>query len=194
MMLKLLSFALVVLAVLTLGRFADAQEARRAGTVRLESATGGRGPIELRPFKEGYSGELAIANDGKEPLVISRIAIRGDAGDPRSPPKVVARLVEGSLPATIAPGTSRKAFVQWTPERGIKQRQLFGHVVVTSSDEQSGEVAMGVRAQLPGLIGPLENRALSILLLLPLLGAVAMFLARALGRKDDLTPRFVAAL
>src|SRR5262249_50775714 len=117
--------------------------------------------------------EVAIVNHGKGPLVVSRIAIRGDASDPRVPAKLAARISDGSLPITIPPGGSRKASVSWTPERPLRDRQLFGHVVVTTSDEQSGEVAMGVRAQVRGLLGPLESHVLSLLVGVPLLGAIA---------------------
>ncbi len=191
---KVVAFVLFVCAMLFASAHGFAQEARRAGTVRLQTTTGGRGPIELRAGKDGYTGELAIANEGKEPLILSRIAIRGDAADPRVPPKVTARLLEGSLPVTIAPGTSRKAVVQWTPDKTTKQRQLFGHVVVTSSDEQSGEVALGIRAQLPGLLGPLEGHLLSFLLALPLIGAIVVFALRAVGKKGERAPQVVASI
>jgi NADH-quinone oxidoreductase subunit M len=184
------AFALVAIALL--GR-ARAQELRRAGTVRLE-ATGGRGPLDLHLTREGFSGELSILNGGKEPLIVSRIAVRGDAADPRSPPKVVARLTEGVLPVTIAPGAGRKATVQWIPEKGVRLRQLFAHVVVTTSDEQSGEVAMGVRAQIAGWLGPLEGHVLSLLIGVPLLGALLTFLLRALGRHDDRTLHLVTVV
>lgn len=170
-----------------------AQELRRAGTVRLE-ATGGRGPLELHLGKDGFAGELSIVNEGKEPLIVSRIAVRGDAADPRSPPKLTARLAEGVLPVTIAPGTTRKALLQWAPEKGVRLRQLFAHVVVTTSDEQSGEVSMGVRAQVPGWLGPLEGHVLSLLIGIPLLGALATLLLRALGRRDDKTPHLVTVI
>jgi NADH-quinone oxidoreductase subunit M len=182
---------LVALVLLATAPFARAQEVRRAGTVRLE-AGGGRGPLVLGSAREGFSGELAIVNGGKEPLVVSRIAVRGDATDPRAPPKVTLRLVDGSLPVTIPPGASRKAQVLWVPEKGLRVRQLFAHVIVTTSDEQSGEVAMGVVAELPGPLGPLEGRVLSLLVGLPLLGALVTFLARASGRKDDGIPYRVA--
>jgi len=185
-----LAFVLVAIAVGT----AHAQESRRAGTVRVETSSGGRGPLDLRPDKEGHSAELVIVNDGKEPLVVSRIAVRGDASDPRVPPKLAARIIDGSLPLTIPPGGSRKAAVSWVPEQGGRQRQLFGHVVVTTSDEQSGEVAMGVRAQARGLLGRLESHVLSWLLGVPLLGAIGTFLARAAGRRDDRTPHLIASI
>jgi NADH-quinone oxidoreductase subunit M len=185
---------LVIAALAVLGGTARADDVRRAGTVRLETTTGGRGPIELRPGKEGYSAELVIVNGGKEPLVVSRIAVRGDSADPRVPPKLAARLTEGSLPITIPPNMSRKALVQWMPERAARQRQLFGHVVVTTSDETSGEVAMGVRAQLGGLLGPLEPHILSLLVGIPLLAALVTFFARGGGRRDERTAHVVTSV
>ena len=185
----LLCVVLAVTFLLVVGH-ARTQELHRAGTVRLD-AMGGRGLLELRSSRDGFSGELSIVNLGKEPLVVSRIAVRGDAANPRSPPKVVARLAEGALPVTIAPGATRKALVQWVPERGVRLRQLFAHVV-TTSDEQSGEVAMGVRAQVGGWLGPLEGHVLSLLIGIPLLGALLTILVRALGRRDDRTPHLIA--
>lgn len=187
-----------LLAALLVAVFAPgtawAQDSRRAGTVRLETLSGGHGPIELKPVREGLAGELAIVNEGKEPLVVSRIAIRGDAADPRTPAKVTARVADGALPATIPPGATKKAIVTWIPEKGTRVHQLFGHVVVTTSDETSGEVAMGVRAQNGGLLGPLESHVLSMIIGAPLLGALLTFLLRALGRKDDKTPHAVAMI
>lgn len=173
---------------------ARADNVRRAGTVRVEAASRGRGPLELQASREGFTGEIAIVNDGKEPLVVSRIAVRGDAADPRAPPKLIARVADAALPLTIAPGASRKALVQWTPERGGRLRQLFAHVVVTTSDEQSGEVAMGVRAQVPGPLGPLEGHLLSLLVGLPIVGALLVFVLRAMGRRDDQTSHVIALL
>lgn len=182
-----------IVTILASSGTAEAQERRRAGTVRLESATGrARGPIELRAGREGFSGELVVVNEGKEPLVVSRIAVRGDAADPRSPPKLTARLADAVLPVTIAPGASRKAQLQWVPEKGVRLHQLFAHVIVTTSDEQSGEVAMGVRAQVPGLLGPLEGHVLSLLIGIPLLGALATLVLRAHDRRDGRTPHMVA--
>lgn len=189
----LLLLSLVAFVALLLPSRASAEDARRAGTIRLEPVSGGHGPVELKSVgSNAWGAEIAIVNDGKDPLVVSRIAIRGDASDPRVPSKLAARLAEGSLPVTVAPGTTRKANVTWTPERGVRQRQLFGHVVVTSSDEQTGEVAMGVRAQLPGLLGLLEPHVISLLLGAPVLGALLTFLARARGRRDDRTPHTIA--
>jgi NADH-quinone oxidoreductase subunit M len=188
-----LAFALAAAVLVATSGAARADAARRAGTVRLEVAPGVRGPLDLHPAQGGFEGEFSIVNAGKEPLVVSRLAVRGDAADVRAPPKVIARLSkEGVLPATIPPGASRRATVQWYPERGVRQRQLFAHVVVTSSDEATGEVAMGVRAEVPGPLGPLQGRLLSLLIGAPLAGAVAIFLARLLGARDDRTARAIA--
>jgi NADH-quinone oxidoreductase subunit M len=198
-----LALGLVVFALLLVFGASPAEarpdEVRRAGRVRVEGLGGRAGPIDLATDPaakpgESYSAELAIVNDGKEALVVSRIAVRGDAADPRVPPKLVARLTEGSLPITIPPGQSRRATVQWRPERMTRQKQLFGHIVVTTSDEASGEVAMGVRARIPGVLGPLDSHLLSLIVGVPLLGAIATFLARALGRRDDRTPHVVASV
>lgn len=182
----------LIVVVLCWARPVHAEDARRGGTIRLETTQGRRGPMELRPTKDGLAADIVITNDGKEPLVVSRIAIHGDVSEPRVPAKLVARLSEGALPATIGPGASRHALVQWVPERGGRMRQLFGHVVVTSSDEQSGEVAMGVHAQLPGGLGGLDSHLLSLLIGLPLVGAVGTLLLRAFGQKDERVARMVA--
>jgi NADH-quinone oxidoreductase subunit M len=158
-------FALVLVAT----RAAEAQDARRAGTVRLTTASGGPGPIELVPERDGFGAELLIVNDGKEPLVLSRIAVRGDASDPRAPPKLSARIVDASLPVAVPPGGSRKAAVFWGPDKTVRQKQLRAHVVITTSDERAGEVAMGVRAERSGG----GRYLLGLLLGIPFVGALA---------------------
>lgn len=189
----LLSILVAATLLLVMGR-ARAQELRRAGSIRLEASGGGRGAVELKFTQDGFMGELVIANLGKEPLVVSRIAVRGDAADPRAPPKLGARMADAVLPVVIPPGQSKKALLQWAPERGVRLQQLFAHVIVTSSDEQSGEVAMGVRAQVPGWLGPIEGHVLSLLIGIPLLGAILTFLLRAMGRRDDKTPHLVTVI
>lgn len=191
MLRRILSFVLLLCVVLG-APAARGDDWRRAGTVRLETPSGARGPVELAPAEGGFEGEVSIRNEGKDPLVVSRIVVRTDAVDPRVPPRLVVRLAEGSLPVTVAGGGSAKALVRWTPEPGIRQRQLFGHVVVTTSDERSGEVAMGVHAELPGRLGALRRHALSLLLLAPVIGALFTMALRARGRRDDRTPHAIA--
>ena len=127
-------------------RLARAEEPRRAGTVRLDA--GGKGRIELHPAAgDTLAGEVAIVNDGREPLVVSRLAVRGGPIDDRAA-RVTARLVEGTLPVTILPGQSRRALVTWQPDRSTRVRQLLAHLVVTSSDESTGEVSIGIRGEI----------------------------------------------
>jgi NADH-quinone oxidoreductase subunit M len=71
-------------------------------------------------------------------------------------------------------------------------KQAFGHVVVTSTDEAAGEVAMGFRAQIPQSLGPIGDHALSTLLLLPLAGALALLAVRASGRRGSTATRWIA--
>ncbi len=182
----------VVLALTLLALPAWSQEARRAGTIRLETATGDRGPIVLEASADGYTGEIVLANEGKEPLVVSRLSVRGDAADPRVPGRVTVTSVDGPLPLTIPPAGSRRATVAWLPGRDMRMRQLFGHVVVTSSDEQTGEAAIGVRAHLSGLLGFLEDQWIALLLGCPLFGALLALMFRTRGWHEATIERRIA--
>lgn len=183
-MMRVLFLVLAALLSLAWPRDAEAQD-RRAGTVRLYGPNQSRGPVLLPFGQDGYTGEFVIANEGKEPLVVSRVAVRGDANDPRVPPKLSVRLAEGTIPTTIPPGGSKRALLSWAPERGIRLRQLYGHVVVTTSDEQAGEVAIGVRAQVPGLLGPLEPHLVSLLVGVPLIAALLALVFAFLRPRDE---------
>jgi NADH-quinone oxidoreductase subunit M len=128
-------------------------------------------------------GELLVVNQGAEPLTVSRVAIRGDQDDVRAPPRVLVRFKDGPpTTATLLPGASKTLFVSFAPENP-RVTQAFGHVIVTSTDEQAGEVAMGFRAQLPTGLGWVGDHALSLLVLWPL---------RAAGRPDDALVRRAA--
>ncbi len=165
--------------------------AARSGRIVLTPvslANGGRGPLELAPGAPGqaWSGELRVTNVGAESLTVSRVAIRGDEDDVRSPLYTSVRFSEGAATtATLAPGASRDVLVSWIPEKGTRVRQAFGHVVVTSTDEQAGEVAMGFHAQLPTGLGWVGEHALSLLVGWPLVIALIAALSRLAGRRDD---------
>src|SRR5579884_3398550 len=166
-------FAMVLLASLTAALSSwgsNVPAAARAGRVALSLPGGGRGPLTLVPGQGGWVGELAVTNVGNAPLTISRVAIRGDEDDVRSPSRLSVRFVEGAVTsATLAPGASKGVVVSWMPDKDPRVRQAFGHVVVTSTDEQSGEVAMGFRAQLPTGLGWVGAHVLSLLVFSPLL-------------------------
>jgi len=183
--------ALVVLAAAPAARAAGA--GRGAGRIVLSLPGGGRGPLVLAPGAGGWVGQFTVTNVGAEPLLVSRLAIRGDEDDVRSPARLGVRFVDGAATsATLAPGGAKDVVVSWMPDRDPRVRQAFGHVVVTSTDEDAGEVAMGFRAQAPTGLGWVGAHALSLLVALPLLVVAAAGIARAAGRKDEPLLRHVA--
>jgi NADH-quinone oxidoreductase subunit M len=140
----------------------------------------------LEPGQGGWVGTLTVTNVGAETLIISRVAIRGDEDDVRSPARLGVRFVEGpATSATLAPGATKDLVVSWMPDKDPRVKQAFGHVVVTSTDEESGEVAMGFRAQVPTELGWLGEHALSMLVLLPLMVILVAAASRLAGRRDD---------
>jgi len=156
------------------------------GRVLLSLPDGTRGPLVLVPGQGGWVGQLTITNVGSEPLTVSRVALRGDEDDVRSPSRLSVRFVDGpATSATLAPGAAKDVVVSWMPYRDPRVRQAFGHVVVTSTDEGAGEVAMGFRAQLPTGLGWIGDHALSLLALWPLVLLPLAAAARLAGRGDD---------
>jgi NADH-quinone oxidoreductase subunit M len=137
--------------------------------------------VTLTPAEGGLVGTFSIANSGDEPLIVSRIAIRGDEQDVRSPARVSVRFVDGGVAATLAPGQSKVVSVRFMPDRDPRVREARGHVVVTSTDERAGEVAVGFVAHVPGPLAFLATHALTWLVLVPLLGVLATLLLH-LGR------------
>jgi NADH-quinone oxidoreductase subunit M len=168
--------------------------ARPAGRIALSLPGGGRAPLVLAPGQGGWVGQLTITNVGAEPLIVSRVAIRGDEDDVRSPARLGVRFADGAATsATLPPGASKDVVVSWMPDRDPRVRQAFGHVVVTSTDEQAGEVAMGFRAQLPTGLGWVGAHVLSCLIALPLLVVLVAAAARLARRREPLV-RVVAVV
>src|SRR5579883_2519298 len=168
-LLLLAGLVCLLVAVPGLAAAAPGLGSRHAGRIVVSLPGGASGPLVLAPAQGGWVGELTVTNVGPEPLTVSRLSIRGDADDVRSPARVSVRFVDGApTSATLAPGASKNAVVSWMPDKDPRVQQAFGHVVVTSTDEEAGEVAMGFRAQLPTGLGWLGAHALSLLLLLPL--------------------------
>jgi NADH-quinone oxidoreductase subunit M len=158
----------------------------------LTTEDGARGPVVLASHDGTYAGTFEIGNAGGEPLLVSRVAIRGDDEDVRAPARLSAHLVEGGATATIAPGTRAKVVVTWAPERSARVRQVYAHVVVTSNDEEAGEVAIGVHAEMASLVPFVADHLLSWAILLPLAGAALIVLLALLGKGSERTPRDVA--
>ncbi len=159
--------------------------AHPSGRVVLSLAGGEPGPLVLHPVSGGFAGNVTVTNVGTDPLIVSRVSILGDEDDVRSPAGVAARFAEGAQSnATIAAGASKDIVVSWMPEKEPRARQAFGQVVVTSTDEQAGEVSMGFRAQLPTGLGWIGAHALSLLVLLPLIVPLLAAGSRLFGRRD----------
>jgi NADH-quinone oxidoreductase subunit M len=166
--------------------FAGAPPFVHSGRIVVSLVGGARGPLVLAPGQGEWVGELTVTNAGTEPLTVSRVAIRGDEDDVRSPSGLAVRFTEGAATtATLAPGTSKNVVVSFVPERSPRVAQALGHVIVTSTDEQAGEVAMGFRAQLPTGLGWVGEHVLSLLVLWPLAIVVLVGLARLAGRRND---------
>jgi NADH-quinone oxidoreductase subunit M len=166
------------------------------GTIRLSVDGQDTGPLELKPSPGGYSGEFTISNIGADPLTVSRVALRGDGEDVRLPPKFTVHFTDGGgTAATIPPNGSKKVTVTWAIDKESRLKQAFGHVVVTSSDEGAGEVAMGIKAEIPsGPIPFVTSHLLSILTFMPLLGvliALGMYFA---DYRDDKMLRWVTVV
>jgi NADH-quinone oxidoreductase subunit M len=156
------------------------------GRIVLGLAGGRSGPLVLTPGQGGWIGTFTVLNAGAEPLIVSRVAIRGDEDDVRSPSRLSVRFAEGpATSATLPPGASKDVVVSWMPDRDPRVRQAFGHVVVTSSDEETGEVAMGFRAQVGTGLGWLGEHALTVLVCLPLLVLVVAVALRLVGRRQS---------
>ena len=165
---------------------------RGSGKIALATMSGARGPLVLTADNGGYAGDFAITNVGSEPLAISRVAIRGDDEDFRTPAHVSARLEGGAATATLAPGASKKVTVAWMPERDPRMKQAFGHVVVTSTDEEAGEVAMGFRGQAPRPLGLVSEHPLSWLVFLPLAGVLLALVLHLAGAREGRAMRWIA--
>jgi NADH-quinone oxidoreductase subunit M len=163
------------------------------GTISLSVPGRPSGPVELYPKDGGWLGEFLVHNGGPEALAISRIAIRGDEDDVRAPAKMSVRFAEGGGTAiTVPAGSARKVYVTWTPDRDPRVHQAFAHVVITSTDEAAGEVAMGVHGQIPRGVAAITDHVLTWLVFLPMLGAVLAIAMQLTGQKDDSLLRKVA--
>jgi NADH-quinone oxidoreductase subunit M len=155
-----------------------------------------RVPLELERVPMAQRGEYEavfdVRNPSDEPLQVSRIAPRTDTDDVRLPRQLAARFVSGQTSGTIAPHGSAKVRVSWTDVPNGHARSFFGHVMITSTDETAGEVAVGIAVHTSRL-GVLGRHLLSLLVALPLaasalLGAVFLAGLGGVGRR----PRVVA--
>ena len=150
-------------------------------------------PLELRPTLGSYEASFDVKNDSDDPLWISRIAPRTDADDVRLPRRITARFASGQTSGTIPPHGTARVRVTWAPDRDTHVKSFYGHVMITSTDERAGEVAVGIAAH-DARLGVLGKHLLSTVVLLPLLAAalLALLLVAAGGGRTGRRPRVVA--
>ncbi|UQA60947.1 complex I subunit 4 family protein [Polyangium aurulentum] len=193
---KILRTLLLAAAVLfVLSPEARAHEgAHEHGRIELQSATG-TPIVELSPSPEGFTGAFVIRNVGVGPLDVSRVAVRTSPTDPRTPPGITVELEGGRPSMRIPPGEARRASITWRT-LGARAREVYGQVLVESDavslrdDEPMRPAALGIHAERSQGLGPLGRHSLSVLLVLPLVGALLALLAR-LARRND--PRWLGA-
>ncbi|MEO8874731.1 MAG: hypothetical protein ABI461_04010, partial [Polyangiaceae bacterium] len=188
-MLRAFLLSIFVLLAVVAPRVALADVAPH-GKIAL-STDSGSAPLVLDVHDGIFRGEFTVTNTGDNPLFISRVAPRGDDTDVRSPSRLAAKFTEGNSPGTtIAPHASKRVLVTWNPEHDSRMKQLFGEIVVTSTDDAAGEVAMGVHAETPSAAPQISQHVLSWIIALPLL-ALFVIAAMKLLRfgNDDLAQK-----
>ncbi|MEO7111958.1 MAG: proton-conducting transporter membrane subunit, partial [Polyangiaceae bacterium] len=172
-----------VMLIMLLARAASA-DATPHGIVAL-STDQRAGPLVLAADEANFRGEFTVTNNGADPLFVSRIAPRGDDNDVRSPAKLSARFIEGNgSSATIAPHASKRVSVLWS-DHDPRVKQLFGEIVVTSTDDNAGEVAMGVRVQMTTAAPAVTDHPLSWLIALPIFAALLIIAMSVFGFGTD---------
>jgi NADH:ubiquinone oxidoreductase subunit 4 (subunit M) len=151
-----------------LGLLLSSSTALAEGRLAVVAAGDQRGALLLTPRDGALHGDAKLRNTGDAPLVVYRIAVHGDADDIRAPRGV--RIKHEPLPLSVAPGEERSFGVEWGPEAGGPSQAHF-HVIITSSDEQAGELAIGVRGDTRPWY---RGYTLSLFALVCLLGAGAV--------------------
>lgn len=143
-------------------------------------------------------GRFTVKNVGDAPLHVNTLYARTNERDPRIPGTVTATFEPappgsggGGTKADLAPGESRTVSVKWSRE-GARLTQLFGHVVVESTDVAAPQRAIGVIGAAKGAGGLLRAHVGTWLVALPLLGALLIVPLRASRRVDEKIARWIA--
>lgn len=140
-----------------------------AAPIEVRAKTGGL-PIELLPQGGSYGARLVVENRSAAPTKVQVALREGGETDPRLPLGMRARFVDGDTGVLIQPGQQREIEVELSPARGRRFHEVYGHVVVTAEDEP--DIAAGFHVALPGSESIFTGRHLSLVWLVPLLGAL----------------------
>lgn len=126
------------------------------------------GGIALAVGKGGHEASFTVKNTGGQPLPV-RVRLETSDEDIRLPPGLTAAFESKATDATLAPGESRRVQVLWMPSRG-KAREVYGHLAIEAGGASQ---RFGLHGELGvGAGGLLSRRILSLLVFLPLLGAL----------------------
>ena len=186
-------WALTALLLALLSPFSASAQDKAPAKAKPTTAATAQGALEVTPKQlvltqsgDTFRGSFTIKNSGKGPLIVSRVAPRHSAADPRLPGGVAIKWAGKST--KLAPGASTKVDVSWNT-KSSRARQLYGHVLVESNAPGMGKepprpvaVALKASAGYP-IIGNLP--ILSIMTFLPLLGVLLMFVAHLRRYEDD---------
>ncbi|AKT36805.1 complex I subunit 4 family protein [Chondromyces crocatus] len=175
------------------------EHASRDGSGRLVLHREGSGPLELTTDGLDFVGGFVVENVGDRPVRLEQIAVRTSTEDPRTPPGLSAELERGSPGMVMKPGEKRTVRVRWRTSVA-RARELYGHVLVVPADEAPGRpenhatsgvehaedphalpAAMGIHAHRGRGLGWVGAHALSLLMFIPLLGALGAGLLRRTG-------------
>ncbi|MCU0656607.1 MAG: hypothetical protein MUF64_15560 [Polyangiaceae bacterium] len=174
----------LALFALGLGWLAPPTAAAQTPSLSVLGAPGG--VVELVVGKGGLEGDFQVQNTGPQPVPV-RVRLETRDSDPRLPPGVTVAFDNQALSANLAPGEKREIHLRWAPSQG-KLREVYGHVAL---DVQGGTRYVGLHGELKT---PLAPRLLSLLLALPLLGALAGWLGKRAPEQLRRAERGLSAL
>ncbi|MFO0660674.1 MAG: hypothetical protein U0165_12710 [Polyangiaceae bacterium] len=144
--------------------------------------------IVLRPGRGAIEGSFVITNRTSSRIDVDLEPLTSDQ-DPRLPPGLTvsfdADAKKGEVMTSVDPGKPTPVYVRWDSTRA-RQIELHGSVIVSAGREKFFVQIEGERgAPLPWL----PHHVLSLLIAIPLLGAIALLIAARVGERRDRTVR-----
>jgi NADH-quinone oxidoreductase subunit M len=145
--------------------------------------------LDYAPDGETMVGAFVIRNISSTPLTVSGARFVHSEAIPRIPPFVTVEL-EGSKgqPVVIEPGKEQRAIIRWQ-YGASRAREFYGLAYAEPSDTRV-EGLVPVHGARPRNLGPLGDRALSVIVWFPILASILALVLRVL-RRD--MPRLLAA-
>lgn len=138
----------------------------------------------------GSRGHVVVTNTGRGGLVVGRAVVRDDPRERNLPASFAVRGEHGPLPLEVPPGASARLEVEALPSLGTSRADRYLHLVLTTSDEARGEVAVGLRVRGTSAFAHLAL----VLAAAPLAAWLTLLALRALRRAGSVEARVVVAL